>query len=199
MTAGVARGGKASYLRHMAEDAQDQDEIDEEQEEDGPPLAEIEVEVQAVIEEMEANLARAESHATLPRGLRVVSAALAKVAAKLALEVAYKANLDDIPEPDQPAAQPVVAVGLTPEQQASIGVLVETWQLWLPQIVATGDAALFAFAASLGGVIEAHVRAMLPALGFTAEQVEGAMRAAGAFVPASPAPPNGAGQPEAGA
>lgn len=157
-------------------------------EEGGDEPSEVEIEVQGLLDEMEANLARTETHASLPRGVRLVAAGLVQVAKRLAEEFAYETNLDGLPDDDGAAG---VAGALTQDQQMALAGLTEMWLGWLPHLVAMGNPDILRLADDIGGSIDAVLRTMLPSMGIPAERVDEMMAEARPLVPARPS--NGIG------
>ena len=176
-------------------------EIDDNADNGGEPggeeLAEIEVDVQGILDQMRAGLKAAETHRTLPAGVQIIAATLDKIAVRLAEEVAYKANLDDLPDGDDVPADPGVIYALTTAQQVALSVLTEVWLPWLPQIVATGDPALLRLASEVGRAIHDVIRAMLPSMGIPAAEADAMMAETAPLYPRAPLAGNGVGRPGA--
>lgn len=163
------------------EQVDDTDDPIDEQSDDAP----IEAEVEGLLDACADDLRTLESRANLPRGVKEIFKALQSITTRLAEEVAYKADVDDLETVVQ-AAQQSAAQQPPADMQAALGTLtqvVQLWSSWAPALVGSGDAGLIRFVGEMGAALEAHTRASLPIAGFTPQQIDEMVKATAPFVP----------------
>lgn len=184
----------------------DTPDLEENEADDPADLAPNEEEMRDILDEEQANMDAAATHGALGRGVQVLWDALKRIAKKQAEDTAYKASTEDLDEIDERLSDGLRALGaggegamqagphgsavLSTEQRDAFMALVQSWWSWAPSMMATGDPNLATFVQAHGPIVEANLRALMPAFGFPAEGVADYLASAPPFVP--PAPNGGA-------
>ena len=177
-------------------------DVEETEHEDQEELAPVEVEILDLVTTCKDELKTLEARTALPRGIKELFHALDAISHRLAEEVAYKADIDDLEtviraQAEQRAQDSATQqAGEVQSSQAALTTLtqvVQLWTAWAPSLVVTGDAGLMQFVSEMGAALEEHTRAVLPLGGFTVDQVDSMIKDTTPFVPVVQSMPAAAG------